>query len=171
MRENRLPSLALLALPARCSREVLGDRSIEVDLFCSFDESGLIRIEPLAISYDPGDVEKMNPIHDEAFANGYFQVDREDFSSFLDQLVEVLPNYEAIEADAQLDLRDRFKTATLGFLDDVIVGSNLGLTFFIDSHENEMSFESGLTLCMESDDPAGVKFQTLLTAGISSVYE
>ena len=171
MRENRLPSLALPVMVARCSREVLGDRSIEVDLFCSFDESGLIRIEPLAISYESGDIEKMNPIHDESLRNGYFLADREDFSLFIDQLLEVLPNYEAIEADAQLDLRDRFKTATLGFLEDVIIGSNLGLTFFIDSHENEMSFESCLTLCMESDDPAGVKFQTLLTAGISSVYE
>ena len=171
MRENRLPSMALLALAARCGREFLGDKSVEVDLFCSFDENGLIRVEPFLAGYDSDDVAKMNPTHDDNLNNSYFQVDREDFSLFLDQLVEVLPNYEAIEADAQLDLRDRFKTATLGFLDDVIVGSNLGLTFFIDSHENEMSFESGLTLCMESDDPAGVKFQTLLTAGISSVYE
>ena len=171
MRENRLPSLALLALTARCSREFLVDKSIEVDLFCSFDENGLIRVEPHVVNYDSDDIEKMNPVHDEGLVNGYFLVDREDFSLFLDQLLEVLPNYEAIEADAQLDLRDRFKTSTLGFLDDVTIGSNLGLTFFIDSHENEMSFESGLTLCMESDDPAGVKFQTLLTAGISSVYE
>lgn len=171
MRENRLPSLALLALAARCGREFLVDKSIEVDLFCSFDENGLIRVEPHVVNYDSDDIEKMNPVHDEGLVNGYFLVDRDGFSLFLDQLLEVLPNYEAIEADAQLDLRDRFKTSTLGFLDDVTIGSNLGLTFFIDSHENEMSFESSLTLCMESDDPAGVKFQTLLTSGISSVYD
>lgn len=171
MSKRVLSSLHLQTIAALISRTTLGDHSAEVELFCTFGAAGTISVEPSLTNYQEDDTDRDNPVSYEGFHQSVFEVDQSEFHELIDNILLELPNYDAIEADAGLDLRDRFKTAVRGYQEDILVGTNLALGLFITSEKNEVSIEAALILCMENDSPTGFAYQSVLTTEIRSVFE
>ena len=169
MANKILPIMQMHVLPALISRTTLGANYAELELHISQTSDGHYEVDPYLTNYMTE--EGIDREGNKTFENAVFHVDSEELLELVDNLLLELPNFDYIEGDVGIDVRDRFKTAFLGHMEDALAGTSLSVSLFCVSKPEEMTLTSSLVLGIEVEGQETKAYQSILNTEIRSVFE